>query len=194
MLENGSNKKLNGVDERIVSRLGARNEKMERMEAWDRAARRRSRLAYLTVAAVAACLALIVVVNPFSSGNVMDELGIQRPSTLEFRAAVPELDEVDRLIDNGKYYEALDIAEAELKGSDMRLKELARLDIENDEELQYEYRCEKLLNSELRWAYIYLLVMAECDRTAVKELKRYLRDDEFCTHRKDAENLLRALS
>lgn len=194
MLENGSNKKLNGVDERIVSRLGARNEKMERMEAWDRAARRRRRLAYLTVAAVAACLALIVVVNPFSSGNVMDELGIQRPSTLEFRAAVPELDEVDRLIDNGKYYEALDIAEAELKGSDMRLKELARLDIENDEELQYEYRCEKLLNSELRWAYIYLLVMAECDRTAVKELKRYLRDDEFCTHRKDAENLLRALS
>lgn len=194
MSENGSNKKLNDVDKRIVSRLGARSEKMERMEVWERSARKNRRLTYFTVAAIAACLALILVINPFSGSNVMDELGIQKPSTLEFRAAVPELDEVDRLIDSGKYYEALDIAEAELKDSDTRLKELARLDIENDEELQYEYRCEKLLNAELRWAYIYLLVMAECDRTAIKELKRYLKEDEFCTHRKDAENLLRALS
>ena len=160
-----------------------RNAKVKKIPGWAK-----------WTSAIAACLALILVINPFSGSNVMDELGIQKPSTLEFRAAVPELDEVDRLIDSGKYYEALDIAEAELKDSDTRLKELARLDIENDEELQYEYRSEKLLTAELRWAYIYLLVMAECDRTAIKELKRYLKEDEFCTHRKDAENLLRALS
>lgn len=196
MQENGNGHPINDdIDARIVSRLGERSSKLERMKEWDKAKRKNRRLVYYyTAVSIAACLALVLVVNPFAGGNPIEELGIERPRAEAFRSAIPELADIDRLIDAGKYYEALDVTEAALKESDNKVKVHEKHIAGYDEELLYEYHAEKMLNAELRWMYIYLLVVAECDRSAVKELKRYLKEDDFCTHRKDAEALLRALS
>lgn len=195
MQENGNGHLINDdIDARIVSRLGERNYKYERIKEWNNAKSRNRRLAYYyTTFTIAACLALFFVVNPFAGGNPIEELGIERPRVAVFRSAIPELEDIDKLIDAGKYYEALDMTEPALKKSDNKIKQHEKHVAGYDEELLYEYHAEKMLNAELRWMYIYLLVMTECDRSAVKELKRYLKDDEFCTHKSDAEALLKAL-
>ena len=115
------------------------------------------------------------------------------PSLVPFRAAMPEVAEIERLMDDGEFYDALDIADAALKKSNKAVKGYEKM-AALDEETEYEYKYEKLLNSELRWTYIYLLVIADCERDALKELKKYLKDDEFCLHRDEAESMVRAFS
>lgn len=188
----------------IVDRLGERQRKLDRMSAWEKAAsvgqKRNLRLLYAAIS-VAACIALVVVVNPFLNGGVMSggtsvingTMEMKRPDFSTFRAALPELLQVEQLIDAGEYYKALDIVEAKLEASDKKVKKAEKEPLYDDEEWMYEYKAEKLLNAELRWTYIYLLVMVECDRTAVKELKKYLEDEEFCLHKKDADAMMRAL-
>lgn len=199
-----SNEERNGVDKMIVDRLGERQRKLDRMSAWEKAAsggqKRNLRLLYAAIS-VAACIALVVVVNPFLNGGVMSggtsvingTMEMTRPDFSTFRAALPELLQVEQLIDAGEYYKALDIVEAKLEASDKKVKKAEKEPLYDDEEWMYEYKAEKLLNAELRWTYIYLLVMVECDRTAVKELKKYLEDEEFCLHKKDADAMMRAL-
>lgn len=191
------------VDKVIVARLGERQRKMERMGAIETAvARKRKRdLSILyTAISIAACVALVVIVNPFAGSEGQQvtegyrkELAMARPDFSTFRAALPELNQVEALIDEGKYYEALDLIEVELKESDRKIKYAEKEPCYDDEEWMYEYRAEKLLNDELRWTYIFLLVIVDCDHDAIKELKRYLKDEEFCLHREDAKDMLDAL-
>ena len=190
-----SNEERNGVDKMIVDRLGERQRKLDRMSAWEKAAsggqKRNLRLLYAAIS-VAACIALVVIVNPFAAGD-RRAFTMEKPDFSTFRAALPELSQVEQLIDAGEYYKALDIVEAKLEASDKKVKNAEKEPLYDDEEWMYEYKAEKLLNAELRWTYIYLLVMVECDRTAVKELKKYLEDEEFCLHKKDADAMMRAL-
>lgn len=187
----------NDVDKLIANRLGERQRKLERMAAMEKATergRKRNLSILYTAISIAACIALVVIVNPFTgNGPQHSAFAMETPDFSTFRAALPELVQVEALIDAGEYYRALDIVEAKLKESDRNVKHAEKEPLFDDEEWMYEYRAEKLMNAELRWTYIYLLVMVECDRTAVKELKRYLRDEEFCMHREDAKDMLEAL-
>lgn len=181
------------VERLIVDRLGSRQEKIYRIKEWEKGNRRSLRTLYAVISA-AACLAIFFVTTDlFKSGNIIDELGIAAPCMDAYRSAVPELVEIEQLVSSGKYYEALDATYAALRRSDKAVKELQKHPRIGDEEWEYEYQSEKMLNSELRWKYIYLLVLAECDRSAIKELKKYLRDTDFCQHKEEAESMLRAL-
>ena len=196
MLDNGS-VKIGGddVEKRIVERLGARQKKLERMAAWENSSKGGVRRLYTTLLSVAACVALVFVsANMLWGGNsVIEELGIAAPRMEAFRAALPEMSAVEQLIDKGEYYKALDITEEALKRSDNVVKGYEKQLVDGDEEMEYEYMSERMLNSELRWTYIYLLVLVECEDTAVKELEKYLADSEFCVHKREAEAMLRAL-
>ncbi len=185
------------VQKRIIDRLGSRQGKIERIALWERGKRHNLRTLYVALSA-AACIALAVVsTDVFHSGpggaSVIEQLGIEAPTMAPFRAAMPEVAEIERLMDDGEFYDALDIADAALKKSNKAVKGYEKMEA-LDEETEYEYKYEKLLNSELRWTYIYLLVIADCERDALKELKKYLKDDEFCLHRDEAESMVRAFS
>lgn len=186
-----------GLDSRIVERLGERNRKLESIAAWERksAKGRYSLYSLYSAVAVAACVALAVMVAPFGNGagNVIDELGIEQPRFGSLRAASVELAEVERLLDEGLLYEALDMNMALLKESDKEVKAMENEPLFDDEEWMYEYQALKMYNAELRWNYIYLLVLVDCERDAVKELKKYMRELEYCTHYNDAVRMLRAL-
>lgn len=185
------------VDKMIAGRLGERQRKLDRIDEWEKASSRggkRKLYMLYTAISIAACIALVAIVNPFSdSGAQRSTLVMERPSFSSFRAALPELVQAEELIDAGEYYKALDIVEEKLKDSDRDIKCAEKTPCYDDEEWVYEYKAEKMLNAELRWTYIYLLVMVDCDRNAVKELKKYLNDDEFCIHREEAESMLDAL-
>lgn len=182
------------IEQRIVDRLGNRQNKIEKMSSWEQAAGNRVRRLY-TVLSVAACLAVAFIsTNLLQGGSAIEELGIAAPRMEQFRAAVPELAKVEQLINDGEYYKALDIAGAALEKSNKEVMALEKNSFPGDEEWEYEYAGERLLNSELRWAYIYLLVMVERDDTAVEQLKIYLQDTAYCNHREEAEALLNVLT
>lgn len=150
-----------------------------------------------TVAAVVALASILLFVfEPFAKPkeNLVDKLGIAAPNMGAYRAAIPELKTIEDQIGQGDYYAAVDIAEDALKKSEKALSQFAKKPHFGDEEWEYEYQSEKLLNSELRWMFIYLLMMVEDDRTAIKEVKKYLKDPDFCIHKGDAESILRALT
>ena len=157
----------------------------------------RSKWLLPTVAAVVALVALLLfVLKPFAKPgeNLVAKLGIEAPNMGAYRAAIPELKVIEDKISKGDYYAAIDIAEAALKKSEKALSQFAKKPQFGDEEWEYEYQSERLLNSELRWMFIYLLMMVEDDRTAIKEVKKYLKDPDFCIHKGDAESILRALT
>lgn len=187
----------NGYDETgaiIAGRLGEHKRKLDRMAAWEKGAARgkaRARMLYAGVS-IAACIALAVIVGPLA-GPQLDRQALEAPGMSLFRAATPGADKVEQLIASQDYYKALDIVEPMLEESDRKVKETAKEGRFDDEEWTYSLKAEKLMNAELRWTYIYLLVMVECDRSAVKELKKYLKDEESCLHKDEADNMLRAL-
>lgn len=196
MASNDSEKKVVGdVDERIVERLGEHARKMRLMRGWERK-RGRNGIARYAFMAVAASVAVLLVTTFFwgGNGNVIDELGIEAPQMEAYRSAMPQLTEIDNLINNGKYYEAVDAAEKALENSNWLIEQMEMFPMEDDEEWEYQYHAEKSLNSEIRWVYIYALIMVESEKLAVKELKKYLKDEEFCKHKEDAELMLKALS
>ena len=183
------------VERLVIDRLGKRQEKLDRIAQWESAAKHRVRALYAVISA-AACLAIVFVTTDLfrDNGNVIDELGIQAPRMEVFRSAAPEFMAVEKYMAEGEYYKALDVAEVALKKSDKTVKTYEKESLWGDEEWEYEYKYERLMNSEMRWAYIYLLVLADCERDAVKELKKYLQDMDFCQHKGEAESMLRAFS
>lgn len=192
--QNNMNHLNDDIQQRIVERLGERERKLGKIVAWERASRK-GHISLYTAVSVAASLLLVVLLNPFASGggNVYEELGIMQPGFSSYRSSMDGVAEVERLIDDGECYEALDIIENLLKESERNIKNAEKTPMFDDEEWVYEYKSEKLFYSELRWTYIYLLIVLECENSAVKELKRYIADDEFCIHKAEAEKLLRAL-
>ena len=186
------------LTDRIASRLGARQQKLEQMEQWDKAPAKRTitRLRPLFVClAVAACLAAVVWVAPWqSSTNPLDELGIGTPEITVYRSASSDANAINALIDQGKYEEALNKVEAALAHSDDEVslaEEFA--DAVGDDEAIYDTMLAYQENAQLRWMKIYLLVKLELNKDAKRELKTYLRYREFAEHVDEAEELRKAL-
>lgn len=197
-----SRKDADELTRRIADRLGERQQKIDRMAEWESAEQRAGGLTVslrpiLAVLAVAACLVVaLVVIAPWrSTVSPLDELGIGAPTFEEFRAPVPELSEITGLIESKNYADALPKVEAALEHSDRELRglEMALLDTD-DEILAYAEETEQMMNGELRWAYIYLLVREERNEDALSELKRYLKlPARVCTHRDEAKALQKAI-
>lgn len=184
---------------RIADRLGRRQEKLDRMAEWERPARKIAwRPVVLSALAMAACLVVaFVVIAPWrtTEESPLDELGIAVPDFEDYRSAVPELSEISKLIANQQYADALPKVEAALEHSDRELRGLDMALLDNDDEvLAYAEEAEQILNGELRWAYIYLLVREERKEEACEQLKLYLKLPRgVVQHREEAKALRKKL-
>lgn len=173
------------LTQRIAKRLGERQQKLQCMQEWERPARRLFLPRTMAVLSAAACVAIILMVAPWKGYSPLDELDI-RPDLTEFRSGYPQMAEMQRLLENMEYEEALVLAEQMLQQSDEEIEE-----VKVDTNLQYEmaeYECHMMrtMNSELRWTYIYLLVKAKQNEEALQQLERYISDVAYAHHRDEA--------
>lgn len=187
---------LDQLDECIVNRLGERQMKLERMEEMERNVRTvpfiQKPVVWITTVAAACVLALLVVTPLFqTTTSPLDEVGIGCPQLTEYRAAMPETAEIQRLLDQKQWDDAMNTTEKALRQSDEAVEQLASTISETDAAQQYELDAEREMNGELRWTYIYLLVHAERYAEAQKELSIYLQQP--AEHHEKAKALADAL-
>ena len=180
------------LTQRIASRLGERQQKLQCMQEWDRPVRKFPLSHTLAMLSVAACVTLILMVAPWRGVSPVDELGI-RPDLTEFRSGMSQMTEIQHLLETSEYEEALLQIEQMLQSYDTEIEEMNIETNHQDEAVKYEYYMMCSMASELRWIYIYLLVQTEMNGEALKQLKHYIDDEEYAEHKELAVALLRKL-
>lgn len=183
----------------IVARLGERKRKLERMaEMEQRMARRTTARLYTSiVSAVAAVVLLTLVSVPLwrMQMSPLDKTGISQPTFSDYRSGNADIAEITKLMNRQDYKQALTVTKKALHTSDIALKDLYGKDVEfDDEELVYEEELERNTNSELRWAYIYLLVKLDDVKEARRQLHKYLKAKDYCQHQAEAKALLEEIN
>ena len=182
------------LTERIANRLGERQQKLERMAEWDRKEKAPIRLRPIFVTfGVAACIGVLFFFTPFGeSESLLDELDISAPAMTEYRAAIPEMNEIASLMEKEDFETALKRTETALNRSDESIKMLEEVAIDwgDDDAVRYDQEMERAVNSELRWIYIYLLIKQGHKKDAKKQIKVYLKYPDFCEHEVEAKALL----
>lgn len=183
----------------IVSRLGERKRKLERMaEMEQRLARRTTARLYAgIVSAMAAVILLTLVLVPLWRMQIspLDKTGISQPTFSDYRSGNADIAEITKLMNRQDYKQALTVTKKALHTSDIALKDLYGKDVEfDDEELVYEEELERNTNSELRWAYIYLLVKLDDVKEARRQLHKYLKAKDYCQHQAEAKALLEEIN
>lgn len=183
----------------IVARLGERKRKLERMaEMEQRLARRTTARLYTSiVSAMAAVVLLTLVLVPLWRMQIspLDKTGISQPKFSDYRSGNADIAEITQLMNRQDYKQALTVTKKALHTSDIALKDLYGKDVEfDDEELVYEEELERNTNSELRWAYIYLLVKLDDVKEARRQLHKYLKAKDYCQHQAEAKALLEEIN
>ena len=183
----------------IVARLGERKRKLERMaEMEHRLARRTTARLYTSiVSAMAAVVLLTLVLVPLWRMQIspLDKTGISQPTFSDYRSGNADIAEITKLMNRQDYKQALTVTKKALHTSDIALKDLYGKDVEfDDEELVYEEELERTTNSELRWAYIYLLVKLDDVKEARRQLHKYLKAKDYCQHQAEAKALLEEIN
>lgn len=183
----------------IVARLGERKRKLERMaEMEQRLARRTTARLYTSiVSAMAAVVLLTLVLVPLWRMQIspLDKTGISQPTFSDYRSGNADIVEITKLMNRQDYKQALTVTKKALHTSDIALKDLYGKDVEfDDEELVYEEELERNTNSELRWAYIYLLVKLDNVKEARRQLHKYLKAKDYCQHQAEAKALLEEIN
>lgn len=183
----------------IVARLGERKRKLERMaEMEQRLARRTTARLYTSiVSAMAAVVLLTLVLVPLWRMQIspLDKTGISQPKFSDYRSGNADIAEITKLMNRQDYKQALTVTKKALHTSDIALKDLYGKDVEfDDEELVYEDELERNTNSELRWAYIYLLVKLDDVKEARRQLHKYLKAKDYCQHQAEAKALLEEIN
>lgn len=183
----------------IVARLGERKRKLERMaEMEQRLARRTTARLYTSiVSAMAAVVLLTLVLVPLWRMQIspLDKTGISQPKFSDYRSGNADIAEITKLMNRQDYKQALTVTKKALHTSDIALKDLYGKDVEfDDEELVYEEELERNTNSELRWAYIYLLVKLDDVKEARRQLHKYLKVKDYCQHQAEAKALLEEIN
>lgn len=183
----------------IVARLGERKRKLERMaEMEQRLARRTTARLYTSiVSAMAAVVLLTLVLVPLWCMQIspLDKTGISQPKFSDYRSGNADIAEITKLMNRQDYKQALTVTKKALHTSDIALKDLYGKDVEfDDEELVYEEELERNTNSELRWAYIYLLVKLDDVKEARRQLHKYLKAKDYCQHQAEAKALLEEIN
>ena len=173
------------LTQRIARRLGERQQKLQCMQEWERPARKLSLPRTLAVLSAAACVTLILMIAPWKGYSPVDELGI-RPDLTEFRSGMPQLTEIQRLLETSEYEEALMRTEQALFLFDAEIEQMGANVNLQDEMAEYEYHMMRTINSELRWTYIYLLVKTKQNVEALQQLERYISDVEYAHHGDEA--------
>lgn len=177
----------------ITARLGARQYMMQRMQEMDCRREERKRILKRTVFALAACLAVAMLLFPWQKeANPIDALGIDMTATDAYRAATPQSEAIASLIDEGKYEDAQKKVIEAIEESEYNLSVL-RTCLEEDDESEYLLSLELSYNAELRWLHACIQVRNEQYKAAARELKRYLRHEEYCEHKDEAVALLQAI-
>lgn len=184
-----------GLTNMIAGRLGERQQKLEQMESWEHESGKTKVRPIYILSAVAACVAVVLLMMPFGKAtSPWDDLGLAEPSMTEYRAATPDLSAIMEMIDSKDYASALKKTKEALEHSDWLVKETEGLIVGwDDEEMLYELEQKIVMNSEIRWTYIYLLVTLDKKKEAKKEVKKYLKYPAYCEHEEDAKALLNAL-
>ena len=183
----------------IVARLGERKRKLERMaEMEQRLARRTTARLYTSiVSAMAAVVLLTLVLVPLWRMQIspLDKTGISQPKFSDYRSGNADIAEITKLMNRQDYKQALTVTKKALHTSDIALKDLYGKDVEfDDEELVYEEELERNINSELRWAYIYLLVKLDDVKEARRQLHKYLKAKDYCQHQAEDKALLEEIN
>lgn len=183
----------------IVARLGERKRKLERMaEMEQRLARRTTARLYTSiVSAMAAVVLLTLVLVPLWRMQIspLDKTGISQPKFSDYCSGNADIAEITKLMNRQDYKQALTVTKKALHTSDIALKDLYGKDVEfDDEELVYEEELERNTNSELRWAYIYLLVKLDDVKEARRQLHKYLKAKDYCQHQAEAKALLEEIN
>lgn len=183
----------------IVARFGERKRKLERMaEMEQRMARRTTARLYTSiVSAMAAVILLTLVLVPLWRMQIspLDKTGISQPTFSDYRSGNADIAEITKLMNRQDYKQALTVTKKALHTSDIALKDLYGKDVEfDDEELVYEEELERNTNSELRWAYIYLLVKLDDVKEARRQLHKYLKAKDYCQHQAEAKALLEEIN
>lgn len=183
----------------IVARLGERKRKLERMAEMEHRLARRTTVRLYTsiVSAVAAVVLLTLVLVPLWRMQIppLDKTGISQPTFSDYRSGNADIAEITKLMDRQDYKQALTVTKKALHTSDIALKDLYGKDVEfDDEELVYEEELERNTNSELRWAYIYLLVKLDDVKEARRQLHKYLKAKDYCQHQAEAKALLEEIN
>ena len=183
----------------IVARLGERKRKLERMaEMEQRLARRTTARLYTSIVsamAAAALLTLVLVLLWRMQISPLDKTGISQPTFSDYRSGNADIAEITKLMNRQDYKQALTVTKKALHTSDIALKDLYGKDVEfDDEELVYEEELERNTNSELRWAYIYLLVKLDDVKEARRQLHKYLKAKDYCQHQAEAKALLEEIN
>ena len=183
----------------IVARLGERKRKLERMAEMEHRLARRTTVRLYTsiVSAVAAVALLTLVLVPLWRMQIppLDKTGISQPTFSDYRSGNADIAEITKLMNRQDYKQALTVTKKALHTSDIALKDLYGKDVEfDDEELVYEEELERNTNSELRWAYIYLLVKLDDVKEARRQLHKYLKAKDYCQHQAEAKALLEEIN
>ena len=183
----------------IVARLGERKRKLERMAEMEHRLARRTTVRLYTsiVSAVAAVVLLTLVLVPLwrMQMSPLDKTGISQPTFSDYRSGNADIVEITKLMNRQDYKQALTVTKKALHTSDIALKDLYGQDVEfDDEELVYEEELERNTNSELRWAYIYLLVKLDDVKEARRQLHKYLKAKDYCQHQAEAKALLEEIN
>lgn len=183
----------------IVARLGERKRKLERMAEMEHRLARRTTVRLYTsiVSAVAAVILLTLVLVPLWRMQIspLDKTGVSQPTFSDYRSGNADIAEITKLMNRQDYKQALTVTKKALHTSDIALKDLYGKDVEfDDEELVYEEELERNTNSELRWAYIYLLVKLDDVKEARRQLHKYLKAKDYCQHQAEAKALLEEIN
>lgn len=177
---------------RIARRLGERQDKLQCMQEWERPARKFTLSRTMAVLSAAACVTVILMIVPWQGKSPVDALGI-RPDLTGFRSALPQMAEMQRMIEASEYEEAFVLARQLLQQSDAEINEMEADTSVKDEVAEYEWHIMRTMNSELRWTYIYLLVKTGQNKEALLQLERYIGDVEYAHHGEEAAMLREAL-
>lgn len=180
----------------IVARLGERKRKLERMaEMEHRLARRTTVRLYTSIVSAVVLLTLVLVPLWRMQMSPLDKTGISQPTFSDYRSGNADIVEITKLMNRQDYKQALTVTKKALHTSDIALKDLYGKDVEfDDEELVYEEELERNTNSELRWAYIYLLVKLDDVKEARRQLHKYLKAKDYCQHQAEAKALLEEIN
>lgn len=122
----------------IVERLGERSRKMGIIKSYERSKNRVRVFSFVGVL-MAACMV-----------GVFFMVGINPASTPADEAVRSSVENVQELIEHGKYEEALSVIERELFVSDSILNELRSKGNKEDEEIMYEIKAQEIRVEELQ--------------------------------------------
>jgi len=184
------------IEERIIKQLGRRKEMQDRIHNWECPVSSIVRLKWaLIVPAVAACVAIVLIMKPFSNSedrSPLDQLGIEQPILSDFRAANPICRDIDLSLELKDYKKAILQIDEALKSSNEELKKFQEINTSSDETLLYEIELANAHNYQLRWTRIYTLVRLGQYDEAIEDLRLFVTLEG--EHSNDAKTLLELLT